>query len=106
MVQMKNGTELKVPKRFIELCGTEKISYKQFKYKSNYYYYLIVEQTLFHGHDENEIYDKVFDYCKEKYDELNNNIYCENNIWLDHMKYFFDNLNSRHKNKTGPENFS
>ena len=97
MQNINGGTELKVPERFIELVGSDHIIYKQFKCNSNYYYYCIVEQTLFHGHDEEEIYQKILKYSKDKFDELNNNIYCDNNIWVDHMKWYFANLKSKNK---------
>jgi hypothetical protein len=97
MQNINGGTELKLPERFIDLVGSDKMIYKQFSCGCHYYYYLIINNTLFHGETENEIFERLLDYSKERYEELNNNIYCDNNIWVDHMKWYFANLKSKNK---------
>jgi len=91
------GTELKLPERFIELVGSDKMIYKQFRHGSHYYYYLIIHNTLFHAETENEIFEKLLEYCKERYEELHSSVYNADHLWVDHMKWYFANLKSKNK---------
>jgi hypothetical protein len=94
---LAGGTELKLPERFIELVGSDKMIYKQFRNGCHYYYYLIIGNTLFHGETEDEIFERLLEYSKERYEELHSSVYNTNHLWVDHMKWYFANLKSKNK---------